>query len=541
VRSTLRRSLVLSGAAIAAAAAVTAMPVGAAPASAAAPALGLVSAAPHVTYHRFPGDPIFFFDLGMHLQAGPSPVEIRASRPSFDRPVKASRVTRTGNRETLTPLPAGLVQDMYGLSSFLHIRMTGTDGRVVMDKDTTFCLNSFLAVRSRPDAPATSPYPEMCGTYAPFAQGGVWGLQAGWSEQLILDTFDQGVDTPDGDYTIDVSINPAYRSFFAIPAEAARVSTTFTVETIDVDDPPSTTAPGQPGAAAAAAPAAGSGAHAVAAAELARARTARGRGGLTLHLDGTAPRLPERAGSGPALKPAGTRPTATRVRPANTRPDLRAVPAFGITATNEDGADQLVFAANVWNAGPSPLIVDGFRRAGTDLMDAVQYFYDADGREVGSAPTGTFEFDRRPGHDHWHFTDFATYRLLDASQQLAVRSGKEAFCLGATDPIDLLVRGALWKPGTFGFSNCAGETALAIREQLPVGWGDTYIQSLPGQAFDITGVPNGTYYIQVVANPENRLYESSSTNNTSLRKVILGGTPGARTVQVPPVGLIDVP
>jgi len=538
VRSILRRSLVLSGAAIAVAAAVTAMPVGAAPAPAAAPALGLVSVAPHVTYHRFPGDPIFFFDLGMHIQAGANPVEIRASRPSYDRPVTASRVTRTGNRETLTPLPAGLVQDLYGLSSFLHIRLTGADGRVVMDKDTTFCPNSFLAVRSRPDAPATSPYPEMCGTYAPFALGGMWGLQAGWSEQLILDTFDQGLDAPDGDYTLDVSINPAYRRFFAIPAAAAQVSAAFTVETIDVDNPPSTSAPGQPGAKARAA---GSGARTAAAAELARARTARTRGGLTLHLDGTAPRLPDRAGSGPALKPARTRPTATRVRPANARPDLRAVPAFGITTSNEDGADQLVFAANVWNAGPSPLIVDGFRRSGTDVMDAVQYFYNANGQEVGSAPTGTFEYDRRPGHNHWHFTDFATYRLLDASQRLAVRSGKEAFCLGATDPIDLLVRGAAWKPGTFGFSTCSGETALSIREQLPVGWGDTYIQSLPGQAFDITGVPNGTYYIQIVANPENRLYESSTSNNTSLRKVILGGTPGARTVQVPPVGLIDVP
>ena len=29
---------------------------------------------------------------------------------------------------------------------------------------------------------------------------------------------------------------------------------------------------------------------------------------------------------------------------------------------------------------------------------------------------------------------------------------------------------------------------------MPVGWGDTYLQSIAGQAFSITRVPNGTYY-----------------------------------------------
>jgi hypothetical protein len=175
-------------------------------------------------------------------------------------------------------------------------------------------------------------------------------------------------------------------------------------------------------------------------------------------------------------------------------------------------------------------------------MDAYQYFYNSRGQQVGSAPTGTLEFDHRTGHNHWHFTDFATYQLLDANQQLAVRSGKEAFCLAPTDPIDLLVRSAEWRPSSTGLATaCGGESALAIREALPVGWGDTYIQSLPGQSFDITDLPNGTYYIEVVANPENKLFEASTSNNTSLRKVILGGTPGARTVQTPPVGLVDAP
>ena len=68
---------------------------------------------------------------------------------------------------------------------------------------------------------------------------------------------------------------------------------------------------------------------------------------------------------------------------------------------------------------------------------------------------------------------------------------------------------------------------------MPVGWGDTYLQSIAGQAFSITRMPNGTYYIEITANPQHVLYELNTHNDVSLRKVILGGTPGHRTVNVP--------
>jgi len=83
---------------------------------------------------------------------------------------------------------------------------------------------------------------------------------------------------------------------------------------------------------------------------------------------------------------------------------------------------------------------------------------------------------------------------------------------------------------------------MAIRETLDVGWGDTYAQYVPGQSFDITDLPDGTYYIQVVANPDRRLYERSTRNNVSYRKVVLGtAVGGARTVTVPPHYGVDAP
>ena len=55
----------------------------------------------------------------------------------------------------------------------------------------------------------------------------------------------------------------------------------------------------------------------------------------------------------------------------------------------------------------------------------------------------------------------------------------------------------------------------------------------------MTNLPNGTYYIAVVANPLGALYERHPQNDVSYRKIILGGLPGHRTVLVPPYQGID--
>ena len=91
------------------------------------------------------------------------------------------------------------------------------------------------------------------------------------------------------------------------------------------------------------------------------------------------------------------------------------------------------------------------------------------------------------------------------------------------------------QPNEFGLGgNCGQATALWVHEQLPLGWGDTYSQTFDGQNFNVTHLPNGTYYIEIIANPEKVLHETNTANNTTLRKIILGGTPDHRTLRVPP-------
>lgn len=97
------------------------------------------------------------------------------------------------------------------------------------------------------------------------------------------------------------------------------------------------------------------------------------------------------------LVPRGTEPTTERAgAPAGPMVDLRSLPAFGMWL-NEKGT-QLRFAATTWNAGDSPLIIDGFRREGED-EDAYQYFYDAAGNEVGHQQVDELHY-HRANHDH---------------------------------------------------------------------------------------------------------------------------------------------
>jgi hypothetical protein len=214
-------------------------------------------------------------------------------------------------------------------------------------------------------------------------------------------------------------------------------------------------------------------------------------------------------------------------------PDLIALPAHGLmTEANPDnGHDYLDFAATIWNAGPGTLDVEGFRSGTAPVMEARQFMFQR-GHPPTSETIGRFEFDTRPGHNHWHLEDVAQYDLLGAHGKHIVRSGKQSFCLAPTDPIDLTRVGALWQPDKVGlYSACPTDQSIWLRETLPAGWGDTYVQAKAGQSFDITRVPNGRYLVRVTTNPRHRIIETTGANNSALVGIELGGQRGHRTVK----------
>jgi hypothetical protein len=522
----MRRTRMLVAGAVTTAVALAGAGVGVANAATDPPPLAFVAATPNVSVDRYvDGDYVWLdFDLGVNLIAGNDPFEVRATRKSYADPIVAQQIVVKNGKKKAVTLPAGFVDNFGGFSDFTAITIKDAAGATVKDYTTDFCPNTWNSARTRRDAPAQTPYPTSCAGYNPFTLGSVWGIQAGWNATTeSYPRYDQGrpdqpdFDIPAGSYTATVTLNPKYRDYFKIPAADATVQLNVTVQNVD------------PNAGLA----------------LAKAKTKAAQAGVSAPDASLLAEHGDHGGQGgaypPSLRPAAKIPAALKAVPKQgPKPDLRSLPAWGISLSQEGESTYVNFGATVWNAGTSPLLVDGFRQTGTELMDAYQYFFDADGNEVGSVPAGTMEWDPREGHKHWHFTDFAQYNLLSGDQKLVVKSGKEAFCLANTDAVDYTVPNSKWRPeNTDLSSSCGQNTAVAVREVLDIGNGDTYTQDRPGQSFEVTDLPNGTYYIQVKANPANKLSELSTGNNSSLREIILGGTAGARTLTVPPVNGIE--
>jgi len=108
---------------------------------------------------------------------------------------------------------------------------------------------------------------------------------------------------------------------------------------------------------------------------------------------------------------------------------------------------------------------------------------------VGRARAGKLVYDARPTHQHWHFTQFAAYSLLDKTKTLVVRSHKQGFCIeDVYDPSGVYVRG---QPGRY---HC-GDMGITAH------YADLYRFDVPGQWVDVTDVPPGEYVLEVEVNP----------------------------------------
>ncbi|WP_182523773.1 lysyl oxidase family protein [Nocardioides dongkuii] len=439
-------------------------------------------APPRQTVHGYRGK--VWTDLGLRLVAEGEPFEVWATRSAYDQPVRA--VWRSESRGDVV-LPRGAMRRLGSLKGFVSLtfKRKGADP-VRMSAHACF---GGTTERVRPDAAATSSYPRTC-AYNPYSLGAVQGVQDGWASTIL--GYDRPLRLGAGRYTMVARIAAPY----ARPMGLSRAEATRRTRLVVKDE---------------AGP------------------------------EGRRPASPAPRVSGPGARPAAAPPSGPAAAPPDGPvPDLRSLPAWGIGMARS--GNFLRFSATVWNAGDSPLVVDGFRKEGEDEMEAYQYFFDAEGEQTGYQEVGHMHWDKKPSHQHWHFKDFATYTLLRADKTQVVRSRKEAFCLANTDAVDLTVPAADWDVENDDLETACGDySSLSIREVLAAGWGDTYEQFRAGQSFDLRGLPNGKYWIAVVANPRNRLVESDTGNNVALRKIRLRGKPGARRVVVPKIGVIKEP
>jgi len=173
------------------------------------------------------------------------------------------------------------------------------------------------------------------------------------------------------------------------------------------------------------------------------------------------------------------------------------------------------------NIGDGKLYLYGVEPGHPDgTQDVMQRVYRSDGSFYDRF-AGTFMY--HPEHDHIHFEDWAVYRLREQLPEggvgdIVAQGEKTSFCI-----LDLEIHDASlpnFDPDG-QFHTCDSTT-----QGLSVGWRDIYGKHLPGQAIDITDVPNGRYWLESVVDPEGHLLEMDTSNNVQRIEVIIGNDEG---------------
>lgn len=199
--------------------------------------------------------------------------------------------------------------------------------------------------------------------------------------------------------------------------------------------------------------------------------------------------------------------------------------------TIEQGARRcLRFDQTISNVGAGPFELR-YRLDGVATTKALtQRIYRSDGT-YRDRFADTYEF--HPTHAHFHYKNFARSHLWrsDASGTRIgsepIRSGrKNGFCLVDVDNVSFGHRGDAarhYVPPTClaptEVDPLTGETSML--SGISPGWADVYWWYLADQFIEISGVPDGDYLIQTVADPAGTVVESDDNNNQSWTHVRL--------------------
>lgn len=118
---------------------------------------------------------------------------------------------------------------------------------------------------------------------------------------------------------------------------------------------------------------------------------------------------------------------------------------------------------------------------------------------LGVPGPGNTNFIWDPCHGHYHWTNYAAYRLVNSNGVVTV-GRKIGFCL--LDSIH-------WNS-----TNGPAESRYDCNDQgISVGWGDVYGRNLSCQWIDVTDVPDGNYTIEIEVDPSNQFDELNESNN----------------------------
>jgi hypothetical protein len=204
-------------------------------------------------------------------------------------------------------------------------------------------------------------------------------------------------------------------------------------------------------------------------------------------------------------------------------PDLRTLPPrdlrFDVTST-DNGSNRTVlrFTNTVWNAGEGPLLVNGDVPPGTTTTPALQVVNNDDGTSA-SYTIGNYTIHSQ--HQHFHYDGWGRYELwTKTAYDNWIAAGRpsnvDPDMIGAKTTSCVLDEEFIASlpttpyPKVYSGGGCDPTTTHQIKTGLAVGWGDTYDYDRYDQWIDMgTKIPDGTYVLRSVADPDNKVYESA--------------------------------
>jgi hypothetical protein len=210
-------------------------------------------------------------------------------------------------------------------------------------------------------------------------------------------------------------------------------------------------------------------------------------------------------------------PEAAALTPQALLPDMMpyADPVRGFVYDWRVQANELRLTTAMANIGTGPMELRGGAIHG-QTQDVHQRIYEPDG-SFTDVLAGTFIY--HPEHGHIHFEDFSQYRLRTVLQDggvgpIVATGDKVSFCLLDVDRYNTT------GPATPVYLTCGQVQGISV------GWGDIYDRGLPGQSIDVTNVPDGAYWLEVVVDPENHLMEANEDNNALRIQIVLDKASG---------------
>jgi hypothetical protein len=205
----------------------------------------------------------------------------------------------------------------------------------------------------------------------------------------------------------------------------------------------------------------------------------------------------------------------------DTNPDPNVDNCFRIV--NVDERKLLKFPVVTANRGPGDMHIEA-TRSNSDSNDwqARQIVtMDDDTTTENFIPAMSFFF-AGDGHSHWHIRDFDSYQLTNAAG-VDVEGEKHGYCLEDNRRLPGVTSDPVFTHDVV--CGVGDQSATTITHGLSVGWGDTYPSSLPDQAIDVTGLPDGVYTVRVRADGSGLIRESDNTNNAATAQInIVGDT-----------------